>query len=465
MTERLLINGTVLTMDAQRRIIHDGAVLVRGSRIAEVGSAAELGPRHAAAERIDAAGGLIMPGFVNTHTHLFQTLLKGLGDDRPLYRWLKEMTTPAASQLTEEHCEAAALHGAIEAIRSGATTTVDFMYAHPRPQLADAVIRGLSAAGVRAVVARGFLTQGVAQGLPASLIETAEAALADVERLRALHADREDRIRIGIAPCLLWMVDEAALRAAREYATANGMVITYHYAETSFEADYAQRTFGTTETAYLERIGFLGPELLAVHCTKLDGDGVARFAAHDVKVSHNPISNMYLASGVAPIVELLRAGVTVGVATDGPASNNNQNMVHVLKYAALLHKVAHEDALAMTADKVLEMATIDAARSIGMDAEIGSVEVGKRADLITVAFDNAFVTPVHDPVSSLVYAALGNEVRNVLVDGQPLLRDGQLTTLDEQRVMERSGAAALDLATRAGLPSKSDRRWRPYPPT
>ncbi len=463
-TERLLGNGTVLTMDRSRPIFEDGAVLVRGSQIAEIGHRTELQHRHPSAEWIDAAGGVILPGFVNTHTHLFQGLLKGLGDDRPLYHWLRDMTVPAASRLTEEHCEAAALSGALEAIRSGTTTVVDFMYVHPREGLTDAVVRGLQAAGVRAIVARGFITQGVDLGIPEALIEQVELALADVARLRSLHDGPADLVRIGVAPCLLWMVDPHALRATREFATGQDIVITYHLAETSFERDYSRRTYGLPEAQVLDQAGFLGPDLLAVHCTKLDADGIERLIAHDVKVSHNPVSNMFLGSGIAPIVEMLRRGLTVGLATDGPASNNNQNMLHVLKFTALLQKVAHEDPTAMSAGKVLEMATIDGARAIGMADKIGSIEVGKRADLVTVALDNPFAAPVHDVISSLVYAAVGNEVRTVLVDGRPLMQDGALVALDEERVQERASSAARNLAVLAGLPSRLERNWpRPEP--
>jgi 5-methylthioadenosine/S-adenosylhomocysteine deaminase len=452
----LISGGTVVTMDPERRVIEDGAVLVRGDRIVAVGAREHVAAEAGTVDRIDATGGLVLPGLVNTHTHLFQTLLKGPGDDRPLYLWLRDMTAPAASALTEEDCEAAALHGAVEALRSGTTTIVDFMYPHPRPGLTDAVIRGLDAAGMRAIVGRGFVTQGTELGIPEAIVQTLDDALADVERLVREHGGGgpgggEGLIRIGIAPCLLWMVDEAGLRATRAFADAYRTPIAYHMAETSFEVDYAQRTYGRRETEVLGDAGLLGPDLLAVHCTKLDDRDIDRLRSFDVKVSHNPVSNMYLASGVAPIPDMLRAGLTVGLATDGPASNNNQNMIHVLKYAALLHKVAAEDPLAMTAEKVLEMATIDGARAIGMDDEIGSLVVGKRADVTVMAFDNAHVTPVHDPISSIVYAALGTEARWVLVDGRIVLADARVTTVDEPAVRERVSRAALDLARRAGF--------------
>lgn len=449
--EILIVGGTVVTMDGARRVLDDGAVLVRDGTIAAVGPRSEVEPRIGGAERIDAAGMLVTPGLVNTHTHLFQGLLKGPGDDRPLYRWLREMIAPAAMALTEEDCEAAALLGAVEAIRSGTTTLVDFMYPHPRPRLTDAVVRGLEASGVRAVVGRGFLTRGTELGIPPGLTETADAALADAERL-VLEKNRPGAlVTVGVAPCLIWMVDEAGLRATREFATSHPVLLTYHLAESAFEVEYARRTYGTRETLLLERVGFLGPDLLAVHCTKLGAEDVARLRAHDVRVSHNPVSNMYLASGVAPIVEMLRQGVTVGLATDGPASNNNQNMVHVLKFATLLQKVAHEDPEALTAPRALEMATVDGARAIGQSDRLGSLEPGKRADITVFDLDGPFTGPVHEPVSSLVYAALGNEARTVLVDGRVVMRDRRLTTLDEGAILERARAAAHALAARAGI--------------
>jgi 5-methylthioadenosine/S-adenosylhomocysteine deaminase len=454
----LIGGGTVVTMDPLRRIIDDGAVLVRGREIAAVGRTADLRAASPSAEWLDATGGLVLPGLVNTHNHLFQTLLKGLGDDRPLYRWLREVTAPAAAELSADACEAAALHGAVEAIRSGTTTVVDFMYAHPRPGLTEAVVRGLERAGLRAIVARGFVTAGIELGVPPALVEPVEAALDDAADLVARYGRPELRVRIGIAPCLLWMVDEATLRAARAFADEYGVLVTYHLAETSFEVEYAERTYRAAETEVLERVGFLGPDLLAVHCTKLDAEDIARLAAHDVAVSHNPVSNMYLAAGIAPIPAMLDQGLRVGLATDGPASNNNQNMLHVLKAAALLHKVAREDPEAMTALRVLEMATVEGARAVGMGREIGSLEPGKRADVVVVRLAGPFIEPAHDPVSALVYAAVGTEVATVLVDGEILMRDGQLTGLDEEAILERSRRAAAELAGRAGLRSKLRRR-------
>ncbi|MGH8525000.1 MAG: amidohydrolase family protein, partial [Gammaproteobacteria bacterium] len=198
----------------------------------------------------------------------------------------------------------------------------------------------------------------------------------------------------------------------------------------------------------------------AVHCVKCNQKDIRLMKAFDVKVSHNPCSNMYLASGIAPIPQMLMAGLSVGIATDGPASNNNQNMVHVLKYTALLHKVAHEDAAVITAEKVLEMATIDGARAIGMEKEIGSLEPGKKADVAIMAFDNPFSTPVHNPISSLVYSALGNEPETVIIDGEVVMRDRMIKTVDELHVREQAQRAAEALAKRSGVAGLAQRPWR-----
>lgn len=442
--------GTVVTMDARRTVIDDGAIAIVDGAILHVGSRAEVAALTDGWMTVDAGGGLITPGLINTHTHLFQTLLKGLGDDRSLNKWLLEMTAPAAAQLTSADCEAAAMHGAIEAIRSGCTTIVEFMYVHPHSGMTDAVVSGLDRVGVRAIVARGFMTRGVELGVPAVLMETAEDAIADCARLSA-GRPVDSRITIGIAPTLLWMVSEEDLRTTRAFATQSGALITYHLSETDFEVAYANEHYRMSESTLLERTGLLGPDLLAVHCTKVSPDDIRLLADYDVKVSYNPTSNMYLAAGVAPIPAIRSAGITVGIASDGPASNNNQNMIHVLKAAALLQKVAVQDPTALTAADVLEMATIGGARSIGMAAQIGSLEPGKRADLAIFRFANPFVTPVHDPVSALVYAASGSEATTVIIDGRLVMNDGEITTVDEDAVMRSSAAAAHGLAARAGL--------------
>lgn len=456
----LVTGGTVVTVNANRDVIENGAVLVDGDRIMRVGSARELEGAYPDAERLDALGQAVFPGLINTHTHLIQTLMKGLGDDKPLYNWIKEMTLPVSVQATEEDCHIAALHGAVEAIRSGTTTLVDFTYINHHRGLTEAVIRGLDEAGMRAVVGRGLVTQGEELGVPRPFIETLDHALADCERLIKTHNHPDRRVQVGMAPCILWMVDEPTLTETRRLADRTGGIITIHLSETTFEVDQSLKRYGRREVDVMNGSGFLGGDVLAVHCTKCSDRDIRQMKAFDVKVAHNPCSNMYLASGVAPIPQMLMAGLTVGLATDGPASNNNQNMIHVLKFGALLHKVAHEDATIMTAEKILEMATIDGARAIGKEALIGSLEPGKKADLVIMAFDNAHVTPVHNPVSALVYAALGNEPETVLVDGKIVMRHRVIATVDEMKIRQEAQRAAIALAERAHVSYLARRPWR-----
>lgn len=457
---RLLSGATVITMDRARQVIPQGAVLVDGDRIVDVGPADQLRANHPTAQVDDYTGAVLIPGLVNTHTHLFQTLLKGLGDDMVLKDWFLQMTGPSAAMLTPGDVRAAARHGAVEAIRSGTTTIADFMYVHPGPGLTAEVIGGLKDVGIRGVVGRGYMTAGEELGVPPTLIEDLDEALADATALIRAHNREDSLVEVALAPTMIWTLDEDTLRATRDVANRENAKIMMHVSETSFEIEHSLERFGRRDVAALAHTGLLGPDLLAVHCVKCTHEDIALLKAHDVKVSHNPCSNLYLASGFAPIPEMLRAGLAVGLASDGPASNNNQNMIQALKFAALIHKGHHLDATIITAETVLEMATIDGARALGLDDHIGSIEPGKKADLAVLDLDNPFVTPVHSAVSALVYAAVGNEPTMVMVNGQTVLEDGQVTTVDADTVLRDAVEVASGLANRAGTARLAEREWR-----
>jgi 5-methylthioadenosine/S-adenosylhomocysteine deaminase len=453
--------GTVVTVDAQRRILVDGVIGVNDGRIVAVGDRHEFSSI-VARRTVDARGKYVYPGLINTHTHLFQTLLKGLGDDRALVDWFRQMTGPSAVALEEEDCYAAALAGAWEAIRSGTTCIADFMYAHPRPNLSDAVIRGLQESGIRAVFGRGYVDTGLEDGVPPELVQPLDTILADCERVaRRYDGTASGRIRVRFAPCMIWTVTERSLRDVGDLAERLGVGLMMHVAETTFELDNSLRRFGMKDVGFLDRIGMLGPDLLAVHCVCLDEQDVELLQARGTSVSHNPTSNMYLSSGVAPVPAMLRAGVAVGLASDGPASNNTHNMVESLKFAALLHKVVTRNPTVITAETVLEMATISGARALGLEAEIGSLEVGKRADLFVADLDaSPFAAPVHHPVSALVYSASGAEVETVVVDGRVVLENGHLATADERAVRTAARTAAERVTHRAGTDALWHRAWR-----
>jgi 5-methylthioadenosine/S-adenosylhomocysteine deaminase len=457
----MLTGGTVLTMNPQRETISDGTVVIDGDKITEVGTTSALREKYRDYKVLDVTGKYVIPGLINTHTHLFQGLLKGLGDDRALVDWFRKATGPSATQLTPEDCSLAAKLGALESLHSGATCLVDFMYAHHQAGLSDGIIQALGASGLRSVFARGYMDYGVDDGVPPELIESYADALADTERLFDQYDGCYDgRMHIWLAPCMIWTQTKEGLIECVSLSRARGIPMSMHVSETQFELENSMRRFGKKDLAFLESIGFLGPNVLAVHCVWSDSRDIRIMKYYDVKVSHNAVSNMYLASGVAPIPQMVMAGITVGLATDGPASNNNQSMLATLKWSSLLHKVAGKDPTVMTADKVMEMATIEGAKAVGMETEVGSLERGKKADLVVLDLATPFTTPVLQPVSTMVYAAVGDEADTVIINGEIVMESKTVLTMNESEVLEQAQVRAESLSRRAKTSVYRERPWR-----
>jgi 5-methylthioadenosine/S-adenosylhomocysteine deaminase len=456
----ILADAWLITMNAQREVLEGASVCVEKDRIVAVSTREDLQRRYPTAEVVDCKGRIVMPGMVNTHTHLFQTLLKGLGDDMVLKKWFTCMTGPSGVHLTPEDAHAAAMHGCVESIRSGVTTLVDFMYVHTRPGMIKSVVEAYDQTGMRGFVCRGFVSLGEEYGVPRELIEDPEHAIADAREQMRRYNKPGARIQVGVAPNMIWAVDEKGYRLTRKLADEEHALITTHIAETTFELQTSASRYGLNDTEFLSEIGFLGPDVLAAHCVHCNSHDIRILLHHNTKVAHNPCSNMYLASGNPPIPEMLMAGVTVGLASDGPASSNNHSLFQAMKFAALMQKGFHQDATVITAEKVLEMATIDGARAVGLDAEIGSIEVGKKADLIVIDYENAFMTPIHHPVSAIVYSALGNEVTTVMIDGHFVMRDGVVSNVNEGAVRRQAQVHADDLARRSGSDKFKKRPWR-----
>ena len=446
----LIRNATLVCAGPLGRVVEDGFLRVIDGRITEVG----VGPVFPTAGEhlIEGRGRVVFPGLINTHMHLFQSLLKGLGADKQLYDWLSSVIAPGADELTEDDCYLGALMGCLEGVKSGTTTFVDFMYVHPRPNLSDAVINGFRRVGVRGVLARGICDNAPAPAFHRKWIQPTRVALDDCERLLQEYS-AERLLDIWMAPCTITLATPETFLGVRKLADEYGARITAHLSEVPFEVNWAQEHFGCSEMAFLESIGFLGPDVLAVHCIKVTERDIALIAKHGVKVSHNPVSNMYLAHGVAPIPQMVESGITVALATDGAASNNSVNYIQDLKFASLLHKVHTENPTVIDANRVLDMATINAAEAIGKADELGSLEVGKRADLFICDFDH-YVSgiPSFDPVATLVYAASSECVRTVMVDGNLILDDGvALAVPDYDQVLQLAREAAINLAKRAGI--------------
>ncbi|HEY3315420.1 MAG TPA: amidohydrolase [Bacillota bacterium] len=466
MYDLLIKNAHVVTLNAKREIIFPGAVAITGDSIAAVGKVSDFDGAEAR-RVIDATGSAVFPGFVNTHTHLFQSLLKGLGDDRPLSEWLVTATLPSAVRFRETEIYTSAVLGCLDALHSGTTTILDYNYCHPVPGLGDETIRGFREVGIRAILARGMTVAGEKFGIPPAMRTTAERAFADFCRLYdAYHGADNDRLRVWLAPGSVWGNTPEALRGARALATETKTGLTIHTSETPWDREAAAVEHGvTSDFAALEKARILGPDVLLVHMVHVTPEEITRAARYAVKISHNPVSNMYLASGVAPVPAMIREGLTCSLGTDGAASNNTQDMIEALKMTVLMHKVVTMDPVVITAEKVLEMATIDGARSLGMADRIGSLEPGKRADLFI--FDPTRAprsVPMHHPVSTLVYSGGVDNVATVVVDGRVLIDDGQAVTVDERAFLARAQQVSADLAERAGTAENVRRRpWRSLP--
>ncbi|WP_101909682.1 amidohydrolase family protein [Marasmitruncus massiliensis] len=456
MTDYILTNAVIVTVDPARRVLFDGALAVENGRIAVIGRTEELIRQSPDTRRIDCTGKAVFPGFINTHNHLFQTLLKGLGDDMVLSDWLRTMTFPAARFLTPEDSCHAAMLGCAEAVRSGVTTMTDYLYLHHKEHLTDGVAKAMTELKIRGVIGSGAMDAGLDAGVCPEITQTPEVVEREMTELfDRYHNSEEGRLKVWAAPAALWSNSEKMLRMLWELTSSYHSGITIHVSETPFDRKATEALHGCAGTDCLEKLGILGPNVLMVHCVYLNQKDIAAAKQYDLKVSHNAVSNMYLSSGVAPVPAMLKAGVTVSLGVDGAASNNGQDMLELMKSTALLHKVSTLDPTVITAEKVLEMATIDGARALGMEDEVGSLEVGKKADFVVF---NPYLSPksipMHNPVSTLVYSSTMANIESVAVDGRFILENGVLTTADERKILEDGYRAAEQLASRAGITNR-----------
>ena len=460
MLDHLLKNGVIVTVDPERRIFFQGAVAIQGNRIVEAGSSDALEAKYPQAAHVtDLAGKVVFPGFINTHNHLFQTLLKGLGDDMVLKDWLETMTFPAATNLRREDCYLGAILGCMEGLHSGITTMLDYMYPHPTDHLSDGVVDAFRDLGIRGILGRGCMDTGAQFGVHPGIMQPTDVVEADLHRVfEAYHNTENGRIQVWVAPAAIWSNSRKNLemlwRVANEYHSG----FTVHISETPFDRNAAQELHGKPDAEVLEELGIVGPNVLMVHCCYLTDRDIAMAKKYDMKISHNVCSNQYLSSGVADVPKMLRNGLTVSLGVDGAASNNAQDMIELMKFTALQHKVATRDPLSMSAEKVLEMATIDGARALGLEKEIGSLEAGKKADL--VIFDPYAcpkAIPMHNPVSTLIYSSSMINIVGAMVDGRMIMENGVITTVqDEKAIYRKVQQCAEDLCQRGGITNRRE---------
>jgi 5-methylthioadenosine/S-adenosylhomocysteine deaminase len=415
--------GTVVTVDADFRVVANGGIAVDGANIVAVDTADAIRRQFRGRETIDATGHIVLPGLVNTHTHAPMVLFRGLADDLDLTEWLEKYIFPAeARMVSPEFVRAGTRLAALEMIRSGTTTFTDMYY------FEEAIAEETRKAGLRGVLGQTIIQFPVADAkTPADGLKRAEAFIA------AFKGD--PLITPAVAPHAMYTLDGATLQAARALAARHQVPTLIHVAETRAETQTAQERFGLSPVAYLDSLGFLGPGVVAAHCVWVTDADITILGRRGVGVSHNPESNMKLASGTAPVPGYLRAGIAVGLGTDGAASNNDLDMFEAMRVASLLHKLQTSDPRVIGARTAVQMATMGGARTLGLERAIGSLEKGKRADLIVVSVAQARQVPLYDPVSHLVYVTRGDDVRDTVVNGRVVMRNRKVLTLDETAIL------------------------------
>ncbi|MFL6129473.1 MAG: amidohydrolase family protein [Mycobacteriales bacterium] len=425
--------------------VRDGAVAVRGDRVVAVGPYRELRRDLPQADVIGDGTGILTPGFVSCHGHFSEGLITGIGETHTLWEWIVKIIGPVQPHLTREIAQVGTLLKGAEMALSGVTSTAD-MYCHapgPAPSV-PGVVEALDRIGLRGDVSYG--AQDTSN--PRSL----ERVLAEHEALAGAAArSRRTRYRVGLATVPM-SSDELIHATVKLLADTPRLHVHLH--EVREEVTHSRTTRGMSSIEYAARAGLLDAQVVAAHCVWLDETDISLLRSHRVAVAHNPVSNMILASGVCPVRRLRRDGVSVGLGLDGPASNDSQDMIETMKLAALLQKVHHLQATAMTAPEVLEMATIEGARALGLDDQVGSLEPGKAADLVLFSEQSPSLGNIHDPYQELVYCASVRDVDRVWVAGEPVVAGGRVLGVDLAELLPHARELAVKLAVDAGLDSE-----------
>lgn len=418
----IVVNGTVVTMDESRRVLPDAGIAIQRGRIVAVGSSRDIVRMYSAPQRVDAVGKIIVPGLINGHTHIPMTLFRGLADDLDLQEWLTKYIFPAeAKNVTEEFVRVGTRLGLAEMIRGGTTTYCDMYY------FEDAIADETAKAGVRGVLGETVIDFPVADN------KTNAEAMAYVERF-VQKWKGHDLIVPAIAPHAPYTVSEEHLKAVRAFSDRTGAPIVTHISETKREVDDSLKAKGASPVDYLARIGFLNERVIAAHMVWPSNGEIDTLKRLGVGVVHNPQSNMKLASGVAPVPKMMAEGLRVGLGTDGAASNNDLSMWEEMDTTAKLHKVFSGDPKVMSAEEAFALATIGSARALHLEKEIGSIEKGKRADLVIVNRDSLNQIPLYNVYSDLVYATKASDVETVIINGRIVMSDRRLLTLDEAAI-------------------------------
>ena len=430
MTDNTILIKNALILNPNNFENKKQSLLIKDDLIAEIAETIDEGNVD---KIIDAEGKILLPGLINTHTHLSMTLFRGLADDLSLDSWLNDHIWPMEANLNGDYCYIGALLGAVELIKSGTTTFSDMYF------YMEDVARAVEDAGIRAVLSYGMIDFGDAEKREAEIEE-------NLQLFKSCNGMADGRIKVFFGPHSPYTASEDLLIKVRELADEYNMGIHIHVSETEKEINDSLDEKGLRPFEYLEKIGFLGPDVVAAHCVWLSDEEIKIIKKHDVKVSHNPCSNMKLASGIAPVSKLIENDICVSIGTDGASSNNNLDLIEELKTASLLQKVSTLDPKVLTSDEAITMATIKGAEALGLENEIGSIEVGKKADIILIDTNSANMVPDSSSLSSnVIYSANGSNVDTTICNGKILMENKKLTVLDEQEIYDKARKAIKEL--------------------
>jgi 5-methylthioadenosine/S-adenosylhomocysteine deaminase len=439
MSSILIKNSTLVTMDARDSMVQ-GDILVADGRIAEIG-----GTGHTADTIIDATDCAVIPGFIQTHIHLCQTLFRGAADDLALIDWLKQRVWPMEASHSVESIAASARLGIAELIKGGTTCALTMETVNHTAE----VFKVVEGTGFRATVGKCMMDKG--DEVPAALQEQTENSIDEsIALLEAWHGKADGRIRYCFAPRFAISCTRELLQKVAGLARARGVMVHTHASENRTECELVQEESGLRNIAYLDSVGLTGRHVALAHCVHLSVDEIETLKSSGTNVVHCPSSNLKLGSGIAPVAKLLEEGISVSLGADGAACNNRLDMFTEMRTAALLQKVLHGPEV-LPARRVLRMATIDGARALGLDADVGSLERGKKADLAVVRLGRLHTTPATDVVSALVYSSEVEDVETVIIDGRLVMRERKLLTIDEPETIATANSEAQKLLARAGV--------------
>jgi len=432
----LIKGGDIVTMNKEKKIIRDGFVAIEKDKIIDVGE--NEGCRDYRADKVlDARGKAVLPGLINTHVHLYQNFLKGMPDDLPLVDWCDKVLYPFCRAQHPDVAYFSNLLGNIELIKSGSTCVLN------NDRIDLKIPKAAEDAGIRCIYAPTLADKWV----PGDLIKPEKEVEILINKIFERWNKKESRIRCMLGPSAPFCCSEELLEKVAKWSTKFNSGIHMHIAETKYEVEFSEKNFKSGPLEYVDNLGLLDVgNFIAVHCVWLSRREINLAKKKNVKIVHCPKSNMKLGSGVAPIPEMLRKGITVGLATDGAASNDLLDMFEEMRAAALVHKVSKLDPSVISSYQVLEMATIGGAKAVGMEDLIGSIEVGKKADIIIVDLFKPHIEPVHDLVNNLIYCAKGSDVETSIIDGEVVLEKGQLKKIDEEEVLTRAMDISAEIA-------------------